>query len=129
MSAIFEQRACEVLDGHLPLVNSTPLIRSFAQRERRAKPRINDVLPARFWGVDEDGEVLSLDCQVDNLSSSGVFLRIPKRLRLSSKINLAVRLVNGSGSTAAITGVVMRDEPRLGGSRGVAVRITEHRFL
>jgi len=37
--------------------------------------------------------------------------------------------LNGSGSMAAIKGKVLRDEPQLDGSRGIAVRITEHRFL
>jgi hypothetical protein len=38
-----------------------------------------------------------------------------------------VRLL--SGSTAAIRGKVLRDEPHLDGSRGIAVKITEHRIL
>jgi len=130
MAAVFEQRASEVLDGHLPFLN--PLVSTFlikGKRERRSKPRLSDSLPARVWGIDREGEMLSQDCCVENLSSSGLFLRIPCRIKLRSQISLVVRLLNGSGSMAAIKGKVLRDEPQLDGSRGIAVRITEHRFL
>jgi hypothetical protein len=130
MAAVFEQRASEVLDEHLrflyPLVST---IRNKANRERRAKPRLTDSLPARVWGTDSEGEMISLDCQVDNLSASGLFLRMPCQIKLRSQISLVVRLLNGSGSMAAIKGKVVRDEPHLDGSRGIAVRITQHRFL
>jgi|SRR5690349_3020952 hypothetical protein len=130
MAAVFEQRASEVLDGHLqflyPLVST---FRSQGKRERRAKPRLTDSLPARVWGIDSEDEMVSLDCQVINLSASGLFLKVPHRIKLKSQISLVVRLLNGSGSTAAIRGRVLRDESQLDGSRGIAVRITEHRFL
>jgi hypothetical protein len=130
MAAVFEQRASEVLDGHLqflyPIVST---FRSKGKRERRGKPRLTDSLPARVWGIDREGEMVSLDCRLDNLSSSGLFLKVPCRIKLRSQISLVVRLLNGSGSMAAIKGKVLRDEPQLDGSRGIAVRITEHRFL
>ena len=128
MSAICEQRANEVLDGHLFFLN--PISFSFGsskRRERRVKPRVNDSLPARVWGIDTEGEMLSLDCQLDNLSASGLYLRLPWQLKLSSQISLVVQLL--SGSTAAIRGKVLRDDPQLDGSRGIAVKITEHRIL
>lgn len=130
MAAVFEQRASEVLDGHLPFLN--PLVSTFrsrGKRERRGKPRLSDSLPARVWGIDCEGEMVSLDCRLDNLSASGLFLRVPCRIKLRSQISLVVRLLDGSGSMAAIKGKVLREEPQLDGSRGIAVRITEHRFL
>jgi hypothetical protein len=39
--------------------------------ERRRKPRLNESLPARVWGIDNDDEVLSLDSELVNISSSG----------------------------------------------------------
>ena len=130
MAAVFEQRASEVLDGHLqflyPFVST---FRSKGKRERRRKPRLTDSLPARVWGIDSEGEMVSLDCRLDNLSSSGLFVKVPCRIKLRSQISLVVRLLDGSGSMAAIKGKVLRDEPQLDGSRGIAVRITEHRFL
>ena len=130
MHAICEQRTSEVLEGHLVFTETTRL--SFGNvrfKERRRSPRLNDSLPARIWGIDNDGEIISLDTQVDNISSSGLFLRISSQLKISSQISLVVRLMNGSGIMAAIRGKVLRDEPQLDGSRGIAVVITEHRFL
>ena len=130
MAAVFEQRASEVLDGHLPFLN--PIASTFLNRgtrDRRGKPRLADSLPVRVWGIDSEGEMVSLDCRLDNLSSSGLFLRMPCKIKLRSQISLVVRLLNGSGAMAAIRGKVLRDEPQLDGSRGIAVRITEHRFL
>src|SRR4029450_5271552 len=100
-----------------------------AKGERRGKPRLNDPLPARVWGIDSEGEMVGFDCLLDNLSSSGLFLKLPKSLKLSSQISLVVRLLSGSGLMAAIRGKVLRDEPQLDGSRGIAVRITEHHLL
>src|SRR6185295_10428527 len=127
---VFEQRASDVLDGHLPFLTPAAYnFRGLGRVERRGKHRLSDSLPARVWGVDLEGEIVSLDCRIDNLSSSGLFLRIPWQLKLDSQISLVVRLLNGSGAMAAIRGKVLRDQPQLDGSRGIAVRITEHRFL
>jgi len=130
MSAQLEQRASEILDGLLDRLNQTqrpakPLVRL----ERRAKLRVTDSLPARIWGLDSTGEMMGLDCSIDNLSSSGVFLRIPCQLQIGSQINLVIRLTNGSGATAAIKGRVIRDDSQIDGSRGIAVAITHHCFI
>ena len=128
MSAIFEQRANEFLDGHLHFMQ--PASSSFREPyERRRKPRLNDSLPARVWGIDNDGEMFGFDARVNNISSSGLFLKIPRQLKISSQISLVVRLKDGSGVMAAIRGKVLRDDPQLDGSRGIAVQITEHQFL
>jgi PilZ domain len=125
-----EQRANEVLDAHLRFMEPKGFYSRTRKRfERRSKPRLNDSLPARVWGIDTEGEMLSLDGHLDNLSATGLYLRIPWRLKISSSISLVVRLLNGSGAMAAIRGRVLRDDPQLDGSRGIAVAITEHSFL
>ena len=130
MYELCEQRATEFLDGHLRFVEAaSSTFNDIKFFERRRKPRLNDSLPARVWGIDQDGELLSLDSQLDNISPSGLFLRIPRQLKIASQISLVVRLVNGSGVMAAIRGKVLRDEPQLDGTRGIAVKITQHRFL
>lgn len=125
-----EQRANYILDGHLPMMTTTSLTRP-ALRERRSKPRSNDPLPARVWGVDIEDQPFGFDCLLDNMSASGLYLHIPHRMRFSSAISLVVRLLNGpfEGVSAAIRGTVLRDEPRPDGRRGVAVRIVEHIFI
>ena len=120
-----EQRANYVLDRHLPIVQSV------FRTERRVKPRSNDALPARVWGVDSDDQPFSFDCSVENISGSGVYLRMPRRMKFSSAISLVVRLLNGpvEGATAAIKGIVIRDQVETDGHRGIGIRIVEHRFI
>jgi len=130
MHASCELRATEFLDGHLYFTDH--IQSSYRQAtvfERRRKPRLNDSLPVRVWGIDAEGEILCVDSQLDNISSSGLFLRIPRQLKISSQISLVVRLMRGSGVMAAIRGKVLRDDPQLDFTRGIAVKITEHRVL
>ena len=130
MPATCEQRATEILDGHLCFQDSSVVLTKRSKGfERRSKPRLQDSLPARVWGIDSNGELLGLDCRMENISGSGVYLSISQRLRINSDINLVVRLLDGSGMFAAIRGKVLRDVPKRDGNRGVAVKITEHSFL
>lgn len=125
-----EQRANYTLDYHLPIDDYTfKLSRSVF--ERRAKPRSHDKLSARVWGVDSDDQPFSLDCVLDNISASGLYLRLPRRMRFSASISLAVQLPNGSvdGRFAAISGTVIRRQMERDGHTGVAVKIVEHRFI
>jgi PilZ domain len=125
-----EQRANYTLEHHLPIGEST----FRAQRrfvERRVKPRSSDALPARVWGVDIDDQPFSFDCLLDNMSASGLYLRLPRRMKFSAVISLVVRLPNGpiDGRLAAISGTVIRDQMEHDGHTGVAVRIVEHSFI
>lgn len=125
-----EQRASYVLDCHLSLPNAALHTRR-GPVERRSKPRSNDMLPARVWAVDIDDQPFSLDCHLDNISASGLFLRLPRRMKFSSSISLVVRLLNApvDGMVAAIKGTVMREELKSDGHRGIGIRITETKFL
>lgn len=125
-----EQRANYILDCHLPITKSS----SRRQRvvvERRAKPRSSQALPTRVWGVDIEDQPFSFDCHLDNMSASGLYLRIPRRMKFSAAVSLVVRLLNGpfAGRSAAIKGTVIRDESEPDGHRGVGIRIIEHRFI
>ena len=101
------------------------------RRERRREPRLAHSFPARVWGVDIDHEAFGLDCVLDDISPSGLYLRIPWQIKFLSQISLVVQLVYGSkeAATAAIRGKVIRDQPETDGKRGIAVRITEYCFL
>jgi PilZ domain-containing protein len=125
-----EQRANYVLDLHLPLADPTFVDRS-ELFERRAKPRSNDPLPARVWGVDSDDNPFSFDCLLDNISASGLYLRLPRKMNFPSAISIVVRLLHGplEGMSAAIKGTVIRNEWKTDGHTGVGVRIVEHRFI
>ena len=125
-----EQRANYSLDYHLPISDSAfRLSRSIF--ERRAKPRSQDKFTARVWGVDTDDQPFSLECVLDNISASGLYLRLPRRMKFSASISLAVRLPNGpvDGRFAAINGTVIRDQMEHDGHSGAAVKIIEHSFI
>ena len=125
-----EQRANYTLDFHLPIAESTFRI-ARSVFERRAKPRSDNKMTARVWGVDSDDHPFSLDCVLDNISASGLYLRLPRRMKFSASISLAVRLPNGpvDGRFAAINGTVIRDQTEHDGHTGVAVKIVEHTFI
>lgn len=133
MSAQFmypEQRANYILDSHLPIA-TTNSRRQHAVAERRAKPRSSQALPARVWGVDIHDQPFGFDCHLDNMSASGLYLRLPRQMKFSSVVSVVVRLLYGplAGMSAAIKGTVIRDESQPGGHRGVGIRIIEHRFI
>jgi hypothetical protein len=125
-----EQRANYILDCHLPVADANFRARRVVV-ERRVKPRSSDTFPARVWGVDSDDHPFSFDCHLDNMSASGLYLRMPRRMKFSSAISVVVRLLNGpvDGMVAAIKGTVIRDEQESDGRRGVGIRIVEHRFI
>ena len=125
-----EQRANYTLDYHLRISDSAFRL-SRSVFERRTKPRSQDKMIARVWGVDSEDQPFSLDCILDNISASGLYLRLPRRMKFSSSISLAVRLPNspGDGRFAAINGTVIRDQIEHDGHAGVAVKIIEHSFI
>jgi hypothetical protein len=125
-----EQRANYTLDYHLPIADSAFRL-SRSVFERRAKPRSQNKLTARVWGVDSDDQPFSLDCVLDNISASGLYLYLPRRMKFSASISLAVRLPNGpiDGRFAAINGTVIRDQIEHDGRAGVGVKILEHSFI
>lgn len=125
-----EQRANYVLDPHLPLTESV-LPAPKTHHERRSKPRSTGALPARVWGVDSDDLPFSFDCFLDNISASGLYLRLPRKMPFSAVISLVVRLTHGpfQGMSAAIKGTVIRRRRESDGHTGIAVRIVEHRFI
>jgi PilZ domain len=99
--------------------------------ERRVNPRIAEPFPARAWAVDAADEPFNLDCVIDNISSSGIFLRMPREMKLGANISLVVQLLIGpsKGATTAVYGTVLRDEPNSDGQHGIAISIKKHKFL
>ena len=125
-----EQRANYVLDCHL---------RTVEPRVSPANTRLSDApnLVQTICYRLEFGESTSTisrsvyDCHLDNISASGLYLRLPRRMKFSSTISLVVRLLNGpvDGMVAAIKGTVMREELESDGHRGIGIRIVEHEFI
>ena len=99
--------------------------------ERRAKPRIKERFPARVWGVNVAGHPFDVDCVLDNLSATGLYLRMPIEMGVGCEINLAVRLSNHpqNGAVAGLSGLVLRNEPQPDCTYGIAVTVRHHEFL
>jgi hypothetical protein len=125
----YEQRSNCFLESHLPFPSQFFPLRT-SNFERRSKARAAEQLPARVWGVDAEDEAFSLDCEVQNISSEGVYLLLNREIKFSSKISLVVHLLQGraGGITAGIKGKVVRIDDYLNGRRGIAVATSECGF-
>ena len=99
--------------------------------ERRAKPRIQVAFPSKVWGVDAAGNAFELDCALDNMSSCGVYLKLPKSLVSGDELSLVVSFVNSAdpGAKALLRCQVLRTEPTQDGFQGVAAEIKKYQFL
>lgn len=99
--------------------------------ERRGKARINQPFPAKATGIDAQGKAFDLDCVLDNISSTGLYVQLPREMKSDQELSMVIRFVNGqgSGATALLNGQILRDEPQPNGLHGIALAIKEHRFL
>jgi PilZ domain len=125
------QRSNDALENHLQSTQASFLTDQNEPDERRSKSRFAHHLPARVWGVDIEHEAFGLDCAIENISSAGVYLTIPCRLKSASEVGLIVHLLDGphGSATAAIRGKVLRIEPQSDERYGVAIEISDYQFL
>jgi hypothetical protein len=102
--------------------------------ERRRTLRIATPFPIVLRGIDRTGERFVAATILDNLSATGLYLRLMRPVVIGTPVFVVVRLTPAPAqSTArpgvAIQGVVLRTEPRPGGAWGMAVAFMRHRFL
>jgi hypothetical protein len=100
-------------------------------QERRQKARIRESFPARIWGVDSGELPFNLAGVVDNISSTGVYLKAPRAVEVGSEVKLIVYFLSApnSGVTASLQGRILRSEFQGDGNHGLAITISKHRFL
>ena len=96
--------------------------------ERRAKPRVSEPFPTTVSGIDKAGESFKLDCVLDNISSTGLYLKMPRQLEQGSEVRLIVNFSAGPspGAGAAIRGVALRSDAQADQRWGLAVAITDY---
>ena len=127
------QESKSTLDLHIDELIADGETTNFGSRtqERRQKARISEPFPARIWGVDSGNLPFNADGVIDNMSSTGLYLKTPKAVGSGSEVKLIVHLLSGptSGVTASMQGRVLRSELRTDGNYGLAVAISKHRFL
>jgi hypothetical protein len=121
------------LDLHIDGLIAEGETTNFGSRtqERRQKARISEPFPARIWGVDSGDLPFNVDGVIDNMSSTGLYLKTPRAVGSGSEVKLIVHLLNGpsSGVTASVQGRVLRSELQTDGRYGLAIAIGRHRFL
>jgi hypothetical protein len=100
-------------------------------QDRRAKSRLKEAFPTRAWGTDAEGQLFEVDCVLDNISSTGLYLRIPKAMKSGADLSLVIKFSNGNGNgaSAILLGQILRAEPQADGHHGLALAIREHHFL
>jgi hypothetical protein len=102
--------------------------------ERRSKPRIEGSFPTIVQGVDTSNETFQIETTIDNISASGLYLRLRQRLEPGTTLFFITSLstpgsANVSAPRLALHGVVLRTELKHGGACGVAVALSNYRFL
>ncbi len=101
--------------------------------ERRGKPRVICNYPVIIEGHDMTGSKYSEKARLNNLSASGLYMKAYRRVENGSKLAVTVLLTDETIDEAtpkiATNGVVVRIEPQLDGSCGIAVKFTNYRFL
>ena len=121
------------LDLHIDELIAEGETTNFGTRtqERRQKARISEPFPARIWGVDSGNLPFNVDGVIDNMSSTGLYLKTAKPVGNGSEVKLIVHLLSGpsSGVTASVSGRVLRSELQADGRYGLAIAISKHRFL
>ena len=107
---------------------------SYTGVEHRRKVRIYEPFLARVHGVDASGEAFDIETTLDNLSASGLYLRLPRIVEQGAEllVDIVFSTAPNQGTTVARVathGVVLRTEPHHAGLAGLAVAFTRHRFL
>jgi len=102
--------------------------------ERRGTSRIFDPFPAIVSGVDESGTTFKSTTIIDNISTTGLYLRLMQRPENRAKLYIVVQLSNAMVDSESmmrlhISGEVLRVEPRLGGACGLAISIKHNRLI
>jgi PilZ domain-containing protein len=108
-------------------------VTDFPERERRGRPRIEQPFSATVRGVDATGERLDIDAVLDNMSTGGLYVRIPRPIEPGTRLTFGIRVwVPGAlepGARIAARGVVKRVNATPRGEYGLAVEFTRHRVF
>lgn len=102
--------------------------------DRRRKERINIPFQVIVRCVDAGGSLLKTRTVVDNISPTGMYVRLPRLVKKGADLAATLFLYTGPptktfGARVSIRGVVLRVEPYPDGTVGVAVKFTDHRFI
>ena len=105
----------------------------FRDRERRASPRTDTSFVVTIRGIDARGKALDIDTMLDNLSGSGMYVRIPRRVERGEPVAVGIRFAEtgtlGRVARVAARGIVVRVDPTPAGEFGLAIAFTKTRVF
>jgi len=61
--------------------------------DRRSKPRVKHPSPAFVKGMDTSGETFDIEASVDNLSTSGIYLRIARQVHQGTPLEIRFKMI------------------------------------
>lgn len=102
--------------------------------ERRSKVRNYEPFPAKVQCTDPNGDLFEIDTVLDNLSTSGLYLRMAQKVQEGDQLSIRIKLppvsdVAAPGLNVSTEGEVLRVDCLKSDSFGVAVRFTRYRVL
>jgi hypothetical protein len=106
-------------------MNNTP--------DRRIKPRVICDYPIIIEGYDEEGNKYNENAKLANLSASGLYMKAKRKIENGSMLSVIVlltsALIEKDTPKIATNGIVVRTEPEVDGTCGVAIKFNNYRFL
>ena len=122
----------ELLNPTLPA--SSPKQTPYVGKERRIKPRIFELFRATVHGVNALGEAFTVETVLENISATGLFLRLPQAVEVGTELLIVSQLSNPSngktsGPLLAMSGNVVRVCGATSDACGVGVEFMHTRFL
>ena len=104
------------------------------QLDRRRNLRIDEHFPINVRGVDAKGEEFSTNTELENLSVSGLYMKLHHKVEPGERLFAILTLVTAADNERlsgriAVRGLVQRIEEGEGGIYGIAMRFTRYRFL
>ncbi len=94
--------------------------------ERRSKPRVAMIVAATVRGSDSGGEPFEISTSIDNLSVSGLYVRLAREVAVASPLFTLIRF---SGLEIKAKGVVKRVVPLPDGLFGLGVAFESYRAV
>lgn len=82
--------------------------------------------------MDAEGKTFAVDVGVDNLSSGGLFLRLPFMVNPGERLSAVIRLSISPSDRAPkvkANGLVLRVEPKGDGMYGLGVLFIKYRYI
>jgi hypothetical protein len=118
------------MDGNVSFAQALP----YQMTERRQKPRVKCSYPALLRVHPKRGGRHEARAVLANFSASGMYFYTRQPVELGEKVFVSVRLSTApiageAPPRLAVYGKVVRIEPKVDGTYGVAIRLNRHRFL